>query len=216
MRKKWIVPAALLAIVLSLSTYAFAATAGTLDLNLVSATRIQPPAGATTTGGKVAKVEWMGETVTRPVGKKATLVSGVDLFKLTLVSSSYSDRIRIEVLWTDPQNAGQVLNNPNSYIRARVYYYGGPGGGWPTCDAADQRLVTVTALNDTTVCPTTSVTDFGEAILTKRGSARYLMPSTAGQDTLWVLGDIVVPGGVPAGQQSQLSGLGFVATVLQR
>lgn len=210
MRKKWIVPAALLAIVLSLSTYAFAATAGTLDLNLVVATRIQAPAGAATTGGKVAKVEWMGETVTRPVGKKATLVSGVDLFKLTLVSSSYSDRIRIEVLWTDPQNAGQVLNNPNSYIRARVYYNNS------SCDAADQRFVTVTELNDTTVCPTASVTDFGEAILTKRASARYLMPSTAGQTTLWVLGDIVVPGGVPAGQQSQLSGLGFVATVLQR
>lgn len=95
------------------TTSFFLADTGTTTLS------IQTPAGLAP-DGKLTAVTAMSSSFTRPEGN-AQLQAGVALERL-VVAGGYENRVKLDVSWLDPQDAGQVLNNPNSQFYVGVYH----------------------------------------------------------------------------------------------
>lgn len=91
----------------------FLAASGTTGLS------ISPPAGLPASGA-VAEVTPMSSTVTRTNGG-ATLQTGVTVAKIA-VAASYSNKIRVEIFWTNANQSISVLNNPDAQISIGVYH----------------------------------------------------------------------------------------------
>ena len=105
------------------------------------------------------------------------------------------------MLWTDPDEATSVLLNPNAFLETRLYYVSS------SCDAADQR--TFDDGGTVIVCPDTSATVQNFTAMSIQGTFAHFTALQASQSVLYILADINVPGGAPAGQQSQLNTLNF-------
>jgi hypothetical protein len=95
------------------TTSFFLADTGTTTLG------IQPQTGLAA-GGKLTAVSSMSSPFTRPQGN-AQLQAGVALEQL-VVTGGYENRVKLDVSWLDPQDAGQVMNNPNSQFYVGVYH----------------------------------------------------------------------------------------------
>lgn len=91
---------------------------------------------------------------------------------------------------------GNVLNNPNAYIDAQVYYADASG---------------TTTINDEgtfkTVSPDTG--DHASYRMSRTEGDVFIKPSVTDKTTLYVLASICTPGGIPPGQQEQLTSLKF-------
>ena len=135
-------------------------------------------------------------------GKKT---NGVALAKLTMATGFESKGTRIEMLWTDPGEATGVLLNPNAFLETRLYYVSS------SCDVADQR--TFEDGGTITVCPDASGAVENFTTLSIQGTYAFFIATQTSQSVLYILADITVPGGAPAGQQSQLNSLSFNFTI---
>ena len=108
-------PITLAAVALSLAMTGgyWLATAGT------SSFTISPPAGIPANGA-VAEVTSLSTTVTRTNGA-ATLQSGVAIARI-ITGSTLANHVRIDIAWTNPSQAAQVLSNPNAQITIGLYH----------------------------------------------------------------------------------------------
>lgn len=104
---------------LSLAAAAIATTSFFLADTGTTTLSIQTPTGLAA-GGKLTAVTAMSSSFTRPQGN-AQLQAGVALERL-VVTGGYENRVKLDMSWLDPQDAGQVLNNPNSQFHVGVYH----------------------------------------------------------------------------------------------
>lgn len=187
---------------------------------------ISPPSG--TANGAVAEVFPMSDSVTRSVGA-ATLQTGVALSRLEVAKDS-TDKIRVNVVWTNPNDAQQVLNNPNAQIAIGLYYpvhtgtcsgsesNGGAvlvtdGGtdycskrasGTPKPPFTDSRLLLARNIHTGYVRPSQTESSDVTPCPANTGST-WCRPGTVGdsnQRTYYVVAQILTPGGNPQGQQN--------------
>ncbi|MBT5320023.1 MAG: hypothetical protein HOL45_08970, partial [Chloroflexi bacterium] len=168
------------------------------------------PAPSTTSGAKadISSVSSSFSSV-QGKGKKTT---GVVLSKLSFGSSGDSDSTAIEFIWADPDQATSVLLNPNAFLEVRVYFLDSDqtvatdGGYTGDCSSSTQRAFEDSGTKY--VCPDPDDTHAFKTLSIQNTAATFL-PSLDGQSTLYILADIHVPGGAPAGQQGQLTTLNF-------
>ena len=201
---------------------------------------ISPPSGAPTSGD-IASVTTMSSTVTRTNGA-AQLETGVTLAKLALAKSN-STNLRVDVAWTNTNQAARVLNNPNVQISVGVYHTIHTGNCNSASQSVDAPLVNLTDTDSNTYCAALDqgatgrfVSSTGKLLLAGNQVGGFLIPvkdgsgnlsscTSSGSDTdvwcqpasisdsnqraLFVIASIVTPGGIPLGQQPNLTSLNF-------
>jgi hypothetical protein len=190
------------------------------------------PTGAAA-GGKIATfTALIPSLMTVPQGQGAQKINGVLLGKVT-VAAGFAPQLRIDVAWLDPWNAGAVLNNPNAWMTFGLYYPIHTG----TCTGSDP-VNSVSIADSGTLCVARNtqasgpLTYNGEITLDFQMLSGFIMenaldpstPTTCGatgsawcapsglalnQNDFYITSSINTPGGVPPGQQSQLTTLNF-------
>ena len=190
------------------------------------------PAGAGAGGKIVTFTALIPSTMTVPQGQGAQLIDGILLGKFA-VAAGFSDQLRVDVAWLDPQRAGAVLNNPNAWITFALNY---PihTGVCTNSDAANSVAITdnvalCVARNTQASGP---LNNNGTLAVTKDLLGSYIMgnmadpstPSTCGatgstwcapsgtalnQNIFYITASITTPGGVPPSSQIQVAGLNF-------
>jgi hypothetical protein len=117
----------------------------------------------------------------------AQLQVGVALAKV-VVASSLANHIRVHIAWTNAQQAGQVLNNPNSQLSIGLYHpiYASTTGCDSTSNSVDAPLVNVTdptdnkiycAALDESETGSSSVSSTGKLLLAKNLFTGFLSPA---------------------------------------
>ena len=190
----------LVAIIVIAAVVTFTLYAGTSGASTLV---ISPPS---TTSGAKADVSDLSASFSGVLGQ-AKKTKGVVLSKLTFGAPADSSNTTIFFYWTDPGQASGVLLNPNAFLETRVYHIS------TSCDPADQRTFFDEDVNDNvTVCPDpVSASNF--TAMSIENATAIFRPSVTNQNVLYILADINVPGGAPAGQQSQLSELTFILEI---
>lgn len=115
----------------------FLADTGASTLN------IQPPAGLAS-DGKAYQFTSLSSSISRPNGN-ATIQAGILLGRVVM-AAGYGSKLKVDVAWLDPNDASQVLNNPNIQIYAALYHpiaQGNAACGSTSPDVAD-ALIDVT------------------------------------------------------------------------
>lgn len=190
------------------------------------------PAGTAAGGAISTFTALVPSTAAIPQGQGAQIVNGIVLGRVN-VAAGFASKLRVDISWLDPQNAGAVLNNPNGWMTFGLYYpihTGACTGGDPT---GSQSITDVTNL---CVAPNTQATGplnyGGKLTINSQMLAGYMMetaddsasPATCGatgsvwcapsglalnQNIFYITSSINTPGGIPPGQQSQLTFLSF-------
>lgn len=148
--------------------------------------------GSSLPGGAVANPTSLSNTFTITQGR-AEKISGVELYKIDLGNASFYNRVSIFIYLLNPEDIGKVLNNPNAFINVQVAYKVNDGEDYTLSDATKVKVDTSTS-----------------AIITRESGQILLQPTNIGTvdtDTYYILGSITTPGGVPPGQQTQLTEL---------
>lgn len=151
--------------------------------------------GSALTSGEIADVTALSSYFTVSQGA-AELIEGVALYRIELGSANFSNTISINLMILNPQDMGGVLNNPNAYIDVKVYY-------------ADTNGTTTINDEGTFVKVSPDTGDHASYRMSRTEGDVFIKPSVTGKITLYVLASICTPGGIPPGQQSQLSNLRF-------
>jgi len=126
----------------------------------------------------------------------AQKVSGIELYKIVLGDTQFSNEVTIEVALLDPEDMGKVFNNPNAFIDVGVWY--------PDPNQEEPGRTSVTQLDhDNTWVLRDEGSKASDRMMSRLNGGALLFPSVAGQNTLYVLASIMVPGGAPPGQQKQ-------------
>lgn len=188
-KKMLFVSAVLIAALLTVGVFAATTGTGALPIN----------SGSTAAGGGVADVIPISDTFTIFQGNSQK-ISGVELYKVDLGSSTYRDQVKLFIYLLDPENMGAVLSNPHSFIEIHVAYEVNSGEDY-TLDAGTK--VKVATLRESV-----------DTHLTRQNGEILLLPTMGGDsidtDTYYLLGSITVPGGIPPGQQIQINSLRIV------
>ncbi|MDP2734624.1 MAG: hypothetical protein Q8P12_00265, partial [bacterium] len=100
-----------LAALLLVTSATYAATTGGGTLPITS--------GSSLTSGGVAEITALNEAFTIVQGKTQK-ISGIEVCRADLGSTTIRDQIKWHVTLLNPQDMGQVLNNPNSWIQIEV------------------------------------------------------------------------------------------------
>ncbi len=187
------------ALLLATTGVSFLATSG--SVNLASGSTIVAPQDRDpgVPSGKRAEVTTLNGTFPIAQGHP-TQAEGVQLFRVK-VAENKSDALSLHFAWLDAQDANAVLKNPHTYIQVTVYYESGL-----SCTGKVSAVATASG-GTTGVCPDTAPA--ATAIITPGKAAADLRPGITSQQYLWVLATVIVPGGAPPGQQSNLSTLRF-------
>ncbi|MDP3064840.1 MAG: hypothetical protein Q8O40_16810 [Chloroflexota bacterium] len=184
----------LLLLAATVSAAVWAATAGAGGMTITVA------AGEGVGGGRVADVNHMSASASGVTGKAATQIQGVALEKITLASTNYSNKLWVEFMLVDPQNIGKALNNPNSFIKAQLYYRDPNQESPGDCTTETGRLSIIDPVDGAKwICPDTG--DEAYKYITRNRAVGSLRSSKDGQSFFYVIGQITVPGGVAQGQQ---------------
>jgi hypothetical protein len=135
--------------------------------------------------GELAAVTPMSASVTRTNNGGAQLQVGVALAKI-VVASSKSNNFRIHIAWTNANQAGQVMNNPNAQISIGVYHPIYTGSCDAQSNSTDAPLVNVTdstdsnntycAALDQTATGSNSVSSTGKLLLAPSLISGFLSP----------------------------------------
>lgn len=187
----------------------------------------------TAAGGNISSfTALVPSAVTIPQGQGAQVVNGIALGKVT-VAAGFASKLRVDISWLDPKDAGAVLNNPNAWMTFGLYYPIHTG----TCTGSDpsgSRSITdgqslCVALNTQSSGP---LNHNGLLTINYQMLSGYIMenaadpssPSTCGatgstwcapsgtalnQNIFYITASITTPGGIAPGQQSQLTTLSF-------
>ncbi|MDG7047307.1 MAG: hypothetical protein JRN53_06990 [Nitrososphaerota archaeon] len=184
-----------LLIVLAFSATAYAGLSSTFNLMLVpaSSTGVAGPNGQPNPGGLPYNLTTLSGTFTVSVGKSQQ-ITGVGLYNISNIISTYQNSLRISIYLVDPQDMGSVLHNPNSYINVSLYYPASNGAVTYNGHTYSYTGVSgiITRTNTGLILSTVGVTS----------SSSYL-----------VLASITVPGGNPSGQQSTIGSLQFYINI---
>ncbi|MDG7040395.1 MAG: hypothetical protein JRN66_03905 [Nitrososphaerota archaeon] len=184
-----------LLIVLAFSATAYAGLSSTLNLMVVPAgsTGVAGPNGQPNPGGLPYNLTTLSGTFTVSVGKSQQ-ITGVGLYNISNIISTYQNSLRISIYLTDPQDMGSVLHNPNSYINVSLYYPASNGAVTYNGSTYSYTGVSgiITRTNTVVILSTVGVTS----------SSSYL-----------VLASITVPGGNPSGQQNTIGSLQFYINI---
>lgn len=216
----------------------FAVTAGTFALaDSATVTLSVSPPGGVSGSGRVADFTPTNVTFTRPQGN-AQIQAGLTVGRI-LVAKGYASSLRVDAAWLDPNDAAQVLNNPNVSVWIGLYYpiYQGTCTSGHANEVSDTRA-TMT-YDSTDYCTaldasaTGSLVAGGKLILSRQlvsGSLRATADDTAAvacttnssnaswcrpsgiatdQNLEFVGATIVTPGGKPQGQQHNVTDLQF-------
>jgi len=181
--RRWLAVAAVAVAAITAGTY-YLGTSGSAGLS------ISTPPGLPASGA-VADVTTMSSTVTRTNGG-AQLSTGVTVAKIN-VAKNYTNKIRVEIAWTNANQAISVLNNPNAQISIGVYHTihtgncNGSTGGTVTAP-----LVNLTDTDNATYCVSLdqsstgspSVSSAGKLLLAKDIVAGNVNPALDGSGTL--------------------------------
>lgn len=190
------------------------------------------PAGAAAGGVIATFTPLIPSTLSVPQGQGAQKIDGVLLGKVT-VAAGFAPRLRVDISWLDPKNAGAVLNNPNAWMTFGLYYPIHTGACTGSDPANSQTLV-----DGATLCAAANTQ--GSGPLTYNGlltinatmlsgfiletAADPASPPACGatgstwcapaglainQNVFYVASSINTPGGIPPGQQSQITTLNF-------
>jgi len=216
------------ALIISTSTF-FLASQGTLALPQAAI-----PAG-TGAGGKIATfTALVPSLMSIPQGQGAQKLSGVLLGKV-VVAAGFAPKLRVDISWLDPQNAGAVLNNPNAWMTFGLYYPIHTG----VCTGSDP-VNSQTITDSIQLCVTRNTEATGPLTFAGEISVNFQMlsgfiletkldpatPSACGatgstwcapsglglsvnQNIFYITSSINTPGGIPPAQQSQLTTLNF-------
>jgi len=181
--RRWLAFAAVAVAAITAGTY-YLGSSGSAGLS------ISTPPGLPTSGN-VADVTTMSSTVTRTNGG-AQLTTGVTIAKIN-VAKSYANKIRVEIAWTNANQAISVLNNPNSQISIGLYHaihtgncVGSTGG------TVDAPLINLTDTDSNTYCVSLdqsasgspSVSAAGKLLLARDIVAGNINPALDGSGTL--------------------------------
>ena len=167
----------------------FVATAGYwLGATGTTSPSISPLPG--TSNGAVADIAAMSSGVTRTNGG-AQLQVGVALAKLT-VAAAATNHLRLQVAWTNADQGGQVLNNPNAQISVGLYHPIHTGNCNASSQSVDAPLVNITDTDGSTYCGaldesatgSSSVSSAGKLLLAKSIVGGYLKPALDGSGSV--------------------------------
>ena len=184
-----------IAAVVTFATYAASSGSSTLI--------ITPPDTASGAKADVLSISTPFESVLGQAKK----TKGVVLSKLKFGTGINSAGTRIEILWTDPGQATGVLLNPNAFLETRLYFIDS------SCAESDRRTFTDPELGSVTVCPDFSATVENFTAMSMSGTYAHFTVTQPNKSVIYILADITVPGGAPAGQQSSLTELTFIIGV---
>jgi hypothetical protein len=139
-------------------------------------------------------------TIVQGVAQKVTRIP---IYRIKLGNPQLIPNIRISVL--NLADVGRVLNNPNAFVDVELWY--------PDKDASSNYL----EIDDAKTPDNPQgkvIQDTGtEARLSRVSGDAALVPTVYNKQTLYVVVSITVPGGIPPGQQEQLSELKFFCDV---
>ncbi len=148
------------------------------------------PAKGMPANGAVASIDTsIATAVTRSEGM-AQLQTGVVLARIE-VTPSFATKLRVNVFWTDPYDAGKALSNPNAQISVGLYYpiHSGPCNYQPASTVATYVTVTDGATNnnpntycsalDTSAGGSANVSAQGKLLITRHLPGGYLFPTVA-------------------------------------
>lgn len=212
--------------VASMATF-YLADSGTLALPTAPT-----PAGAAAGGVIATFTPLVPSTLSVPQGQGAQKIDGVLLGKVT-VAAGFAPRLRVDISWLDPKNAGAVLNNPNAWMAFGLYYPIHTGA----CTASDP-VNSQTLVDGATLCAAANTQ--GSGPLTYNGlltinatmlsgfiletAADPASPPACGatgsawcapaglavnQNIFYVAASINTPGGIPPGQLPLINTLNF-------
>ncbi len=190
------------------------------------------PAGAGAGGVIATFTPLVPSTLSIPQGQGAQKIDGVLLGKVT-VAAGFAPRLRVDISWLDPKNAGAVLNNPNAWMTFGLYYPIHTGACTGLDPVSSQTLV-----DGATLCA--AVNTQGSGPMTYNGlitinatmlsgfiletAADPASPPACGatgstwcapaglavnQNVFYVASSINTPGGTPPGSQSLITALNF-------
>lgn len=211
------------------------ATSGTFwlaDSGTVSMASAPTPLGAAAGGVIATFTPLIPSTVTVPQGQGGQIIAGVLLGKVT-VAAGFADRLRVDIGWLNPKDGGAVLNNPNGWMTFGLYYPIHTG----SCTSGDP-LNSLTLTDGSTLCAALNtqgsgpLTYNGQITINATMLSGFIMetaidpasPPTCGatgstwcapsslslnQNVFYTAASINTPGGIPPGQQSQLTTLNF-------
>lgn len=196
MKKRLLLVIAIVVALLGTGT-AWMATNSTLGTNITT--------GSTLTSGEIAAVTSLDSFFTVSQGA-AEKLAGVTLYRIDLGSANFSNTISINLMILNPQDMGGVLNNPNAHIDVQVYYLDpDQGSPDPASIAINDEGTFKYVMEDTG--------DYASYRLSRTEGDVFLKPSVTGKTTLFILASINTPGGIPPGQQEQLTNLKFYIKV---
>ena len=227
-RRKKLAILGLAALMISTSTF-FLASQGTLALPQAAT-----PGGVGAGGNIATFTTLVPSLMSIPQGQGAQVLSGVLLGKVVL-AAGFAPKLRVDVSWLDPRNAGAVLNNPNAWMTFGLYYpihTGACTGSDPTNSHTITNTIELCVTRNTEASgPLTYV---GEITINFQMLSGYILekkqdpatPLTCGatgstwcapsglglavnQNIFYITSSINTPGGVPPAQQSQLTTLNF-------
>ena len=194
------------------------------------------PSGVAANGALATFTPLIPSAVSVPQGQGAQKISGMLLGKVT-VAAGFAPRLKVDIAWLDPQNAGAVLNNPNAWMTFGLYqpiHTGSCTGGDPVnsqtltdgstlCAALNtQAAGTLVNGGQLTVNATMlsgfiieTATDPSLPPLCGSTGSTWCAPTglTINQNVFYVAASINTPGGIPPGQQPLLTTLNFYVSV---
>lgn len=190
------------------------------------------PTGAAAGGAIATFTSLVPSAVSIPQGQGAQIVQGVLLGKV-VVAAGFAAKLRVDIAWLNPQDAGAVLNNPNAWMAFGLFFPIHTG----VCTGADpvdsmsitESIALCVTLNTQAAGP---LNYGGKLTINATMLSGYIMekavdtasPSTCGttgvtwcapagmalnQNVFYIISSINTPGGVAPGQQPQLTALNF-------
>lgn len=187
--KYWLAIALIIALTVTAVSWAATATGGGTALSITKESSLA--------SGEIADLTVLSGTFTTSQGA-AQITSGIELYQIDLGAARFSDLVRIHFLLLDPWDTGKALNNPNAWIDVAVYYPDATG---------------VITLSDGTTKVSLDTGEFASARVTRQTGEVILRPSISNKSRLYILASITTPGGIPPGQQEQITSLKFFAQV---
>ena len=190
------------------------------------------PQGTGSSGQLATFTALTPSTVTIPQGQGAQIINGVVLGKAA-VAAGFANKLRVDIGWIDPQNAGRVFNNPNGWLTFGIYYpihtgaciAGDPTGalsvtdGSQLCTALNTQGTGPLVNNGQLTINPTMLTGFIMVAATDPSSTSPCAGTGSGwcapsglaqfQNLFYIIASVNTPGGIPPGQQAGLTTLNF-------
>jgi len=220
-------------VVLALATVtATSATFWLSESGVLALPQAPTPSGAASGGVIATFTPLVPSTVTVPQGQGGQQIAGVLLGKVTN-AAGFAPRLRVDISWLDPLDAGAVLNNPNAWMGFGLYYpihTGSCSGGDPVdslsitdgsalCVVPNTQAVGPLTYNGQLTINATMLSGFIIETANDPASpptcgatgSTWCAPSgvAINQNVFYIAASINTPGGTPPGQQSQLTTLNF-------